>query len=79
VRLDPAIETCRECEQLWNEYARIASMRLNLIREQQSGPYTGAFTPRVSLGERVQKLSQAQVRLRRSITEHERLGHATSR
>ena len=71
-----ALRSCSECNRLWRDHARISALRLDLMRSQASnGESQPAFTPRLSLGERIQMAASVQERLVRRIAEHERKAH----
>ncbi len=65
---------CAVCESLWEEYGRLAAERLALNREQVAGG-AGGLGLRMPLGQRIQRLAEAQMRVRQRLSAHETVNH----
>jgi hypothetical protein len=63
---------CAACESLWEEYGRLAELRLALSREQRTG---GRGPLQMPLGQRIQMLAEAQIRVRKRLAAHEAASH----
>ena len=70
---------CPECDRLWEEYRRLAEVRLRLIREQQTRTEGGPVPLRAPLGLRVQMLAEAQMEARKRQAVHDIKAHGARR
>ncbi len=66
---------CAQCEAFWQEYSRLAQLRLELIDEQKGSTRCSPF--RTPLGERIQALAEAQIYVRKRHALHEANAHSS--